>query len=83
MKLYQVFDCQDMPQQVRANFYQWSEHVGNDCYIIVDLTDFKNMTAEIFKEECGYNDTDGGALFMQWLLDNGATDEAVLVNHWW
>lgn len=32
MKLMKVFDCQDMPDHVRKQFFEISEK-GNDCYV--------------------------------------------------
>lgn len=83
MKVMQVFDCQSMPDDVRSNFFKNTDHVGNDVYLSVDLTDFKNLSLEEYKEEYAYDGGDGGVLYLQWLLDNGATDDEVLVNHWW
>jgi hypothetical protein len=83
MKYMQVFDCQDMPADVKENFYRQTEEYGNDCYIRVYLKDFKNMSGIEYKEEYGYDGTDGGALYLKWLVENGATDDVVLVNLWW
>ena len=33
MKLMKVFDCQDMPDDIRDDFFNHFEGVGNDVYI--------------------------------------------------
>lgn len=64
MKLMQVFDCQDMPDNVRKEFYESYEQ-GNDVYVSWHRDYMENEVVE------------------QWLVENGATDRQVLINHWW
>lgn len=33
MKLMKVFDCQDMPDNVRKEFFGAYDDKGNDCYV--------------------------------------------------
>ncbi len=36
MKMMKVFDCQDMPDDVRSEFMGWACQ-GNDCYVTVSV----------------------------------------------
>lgn len=75
MEIMQVFDCQDMPDIIRTEFYQDHE-AGNDSYVKVRFDEFKHNPAHRW-------DDSPWPLYYQWLLDNGATDNTVLVAHWW
>lgn len=83
-KIMKVFDCQDMPEDIRRVFFDAHEE-RNDSYVLWTL------------ETAGINDTDTDKdydadhkLIDQWLIDNGAkpgepgrSGETVLINHWW
>lgn len=74
-----VFDCQDMPDDVRTYLFE-SSYQGNDCYVSQEVfgpTYFdEDSNTDIECEE--YN------IVCQWLLDNGATiGEYVIISHWW
>lgn len=83
MKLMQVFDCQDMPPEVRQAFFDDHEAV-NDVYVKVWMNEFKALTEEEWRKSHAYGGrADQSRLYYQWLVDNGATDSEVLVAHWW
>ena len=70
-----VFDCQDMPDEVREDFFL-STQQGNDCLVTVYVDDESLDEAE----------QDDGNLVsvILWLRENGAIeDEKVIVKHWW
>lgn len=75
-EMKKVFDCQDMPDDVRNAFFATSEQ-GNDCYVNVGVTDGDMMEAEDFDTE--------RSLVINWLWANGASpeDDSVIVQHWW
>lgn len=69
-KLMKVFDCQDMPNDIKKIFFELYTDRGNDVYIKHALGDDNSY------EE--YKRVDG------WLIENKATlDENVLINYWW
>lgn len=81
--MMKVFDCYDMPKELRREFFDRSE-AGNDCYVSYFLeADCTTMSCD--KEECSdncefikYNN------IQKWLLENGAIpDEHVLIKHSW
>lgn len=86
VKLQKVFDCQDMPKDIRTYFFDnYGEGKSNDVYITVYIegscdinvckNDYKCWSCTFRK----YN------IVEQWLLDNGATekDDSVIVKRWW
>lgn len=83
-KLKKVFDCQDMPPEVRRAFFDWAQSgdpVSNRCYV--------SFQGDISKEidEPGLYNQDAIPIFHtihKWLIANGAglLDE-VLIHHWW
>jgi len=81
-KKLKVFDCQDMPEDVRKIFFNIAKS-ENDSYI------------NWYTEETHY-DWDGAGIkgheiIDKWLIENGADPrvkparfgEKVLINHWW
>lgn len=79
--MMKVFDCQDMPDDVREKFFKLcsgGNSVGNDCYVTWYPVHpfFEEEGVLIVNEDCSIVDT--------WLLENGANeDETVIVQHWW
>lgn len=74
-----VFDCQDMPKEIKRAFFEYMEK-GNDCYVALfieeDLEEDELGEIPFFSKE--YN------RLIKWLLENGAEDgEEVLIRHWW
>jgi len=79
MRKMKVFDCQDMPEDIRAIFFGLYEHIKcNDVYVNHELE----------------NDTDPPVEYQKldaWLIANGAKGaknehshgEEVLIKHWW
>jgi hypothetical protein len=81
-KTLKVFDCQDMPEDVRKTFFDYVES-GNDCYIDWDIASMA-WTDEALA---------GAQLIDNWLIANGAEGpssspdgdvpgECVLIKHW-
>jgi hypothetical protein len=78
-KIMKVFDCQDMPENIRQMFFELCES-GNDCY--VDWT-INGTTDEYITDEEKAIDA--------WLISNGAngapseddSGEDILIRHWW
>jgi hypothetical protein len=91
MKLMKVFDCTDMPDNIRKAFFKAMEggnSVGNDVY--VDwynleeheylIKDLENKDFDLYGEEHISN----AVLVNTWLLENGANiGEEVIIKHWW
>lgn len=77
-KTQKVFDCQEMPDDVREVFFS-GKYQGNDCYV----------SHEVFQEHyLDDNDqvqvSEEFSIVDNWLLDNGAfPGEYVLISHWW
>ncbi len=77
-KTKKVFDCQDMPEDLKRKFFELDDHNrGNDCYI--DWWIASDMDAD-----------ENTKAIDQWLIDNGADPgtkdkcgEEVLIKHWW
>jgi hypothetical protein len=69
-EMLKVFDCQKMPKDERKSFFDYYDN-GNDVYITY------------YNEEAAFSE--GDALFVKWLFENGMTsdDEVVLIKHWW
>lgn len=74
MKLMQVFDCTDMPRDVKKAFFERNEGKGNDTYVTWSINDR------------GYGDEEDAqiALVDKWLLTQHLMiDSEVLISHWW
>lgn len=69
-EMMKVFDCQDMPKEVRNSLFAYYDNVGNDVYV----THYNEEEPDEDSPE-----------FVQWLYDGGMTskDEFVLIKHWW
>lgn len=81
-EMKKVFDCQDMPPDVRTYFFELHE-ASNDTYVSHEvfaptfLDEADDGTEQILPCE-DYSIVDA------WLLENGAfVGEYVLINHWW
>lgn len=94
----QVFDCQDMPDDIRRFFFNYQEGIGNDCYVkwqVYDYEDGKSKKDLKGDEEIIYirKDTDnedewsyyikGENPVSDWLFVNGSEIGDVIVQHWW
>ena len=80
MKVMQVFDCTDMPEDVHAAFYSRTEGTGNDCYV--------NWYTDECLDEDYVTYGDRGDLNIRlvdkWLhTQTPSLDKEVLINHWW
>lgn len=75
-KIMKVFDCQDMPRDLRREFFRLWDNKGNDVF--VDWT-------------LGDSDDDVSKQIDEWLIANGAESakdessesETVLIKYWW
>ena len=75
METLKVFDCQDMPDKIREQFF-YREARDSDCYVAWWVE--PKITQETGNQNEDYTPVDG------WLLEQGATvDEKVLIHHWW
>lgn len=72
--MMKVYDCQDMPEDVRNAFFASCDHDhGNDCLVTWNV-----FSLDV--EEYGDNHFE----VSNWLLANGADDnEDVVIKHWW
>lgn len=79
MRLMKVFDCQDMPKEVRHVFYEETEGEGNRCNDIHVSWDIAGDW-----RDCD-GDTPNEKLIDDWLFANGANreDKEVIVKRWW
>ncbi len=74
-----VFDCQDMPDDVRRAFFE-STYAGNDCYV-------NYWIAEVPEED--YREDPTKKLVDDWLKQfplspsEMAGDDPVIIKHWW
>lgn len=83
MKLMQVFDASSMPEEAFDAFCEDVEP-SNGSYHKVFLNEFRALTEEEWKKTHAYGSrADKSRLYYQWLLDNGATDDVVLVGASW
>jgi len=80
-KVKKVFNCQDMPEDIRKMFFEVSE-AGNDCYVDYWIGDTQWEEGDKWGEK--YIAID------KWLVENGAKPatekkcgEEVLIKHWW
>lgn len=81
-KLKKVFNCQDMPEDIKDMFFERNSDPshGNDCYV--------DWYIKGTKEE--YMSPEEKAIDA-WLIANGANDapsendsgEEVIISHWW
>lgn len=72
MENYKVFDCQEMPSDIREKFFSTTEGKSNDCYV--------NWWVDIDPGHYG----DKHVEISKWLIKDGAEDgDKVLIKHWW
>ncbi len=75
-----VFDCQDMPPEVKKTFFNLTSDYSNDTYTrwtvgFIDQEDPDDYDEDVI----GWY-----KLVDDWLASNGAgEEEEVLVSHWW
>ena len=83
MEEMKVFDCQEMPDDVRAAFFKLNEGKINDVFVPHQIgypDDYPDPdptpdVAEAMKDAEAVD---------KWLMEHGAEDEEnVLVKHWW
>lgn len=76
-EMLKVFNCWDMPDDVRQVFFERCEQ-GNDCYV-----GWWPTPAE-YLEDCVTQVNEDNTIVDDWLLNNGALPhEKVLVSHSW
>lgn len=91
MKIMQVFDCTDIEDSATlTRFYDMGREYGNglsnESYLKVDLTAYKEYLNGTLEPEWKYEfleEESKNFQVYQWLIDNGATDNEVLVAYWW
>lgn len=79
-RMMKVFDCQDMPEDLRKEFFALWDDRGNDTFV-------KWGIAESIYE----SDDDINKRIDDWLVENGAdaapgdddSGECVLISYWW
>ncbi len=79
-EMLKIFNCQDMPDDVREIFWDRTMYVSNDCYVAW------NLEPSTYKDDEGVaHQNEDYTIVDDWLLMNGATtnDNKVLVSHWW
>lgn len=77
-EMLKVFDCQDMPDDVRQVFFEMCEQ-GNNCYVA-----WWPCEATYLDDNDVRTDNPDHSKVDQWLLENGANpDEKVIVRHSW
>lgn len=67
MIMMKVFDCQEMPDEVRSEFFGWA-CAANDCYVAVTVE---------FEEWCPK------MIVSWLLANGAEESETVLIEHWW
>jgi hypothetical protein len=74
MKRMKVFDCQDMPEDLRTEFFE-DEREGHGRGNDVFISWYINYSTDPSPAQIAIN---------KWLIENGAKDdEEVLIRHWW
>jgi hypothetical protein len=80
-KLMKVFDCQEMPDDVREAFFSNTEGMySNDCYINYWIAECP---------EIDYEDNDPHKVVDMWLKQfplspsEASGEEPVIIKHWW
>jgi hypothetical protein len=64
-KLLKVFDCQDMPDNIRRQFFDETDHAhGNDVYIDFVLEDEDNSVVKWFRKHGA--DTEDEVVVKRW-----------------
>lgn len=78
-EMIKVFDCQQMPDDVRNKFFEQTDGPGNDCYISWW------PTAQQYQEDDGtWQDHPDHTIVDNWLVAYGAeVNEKVIIKHWW
>lgn len=84
MKLMQVFDCQDMPSNIREEFFDVTDDMvsSNDVHINWYVGECDDTTYEMYgeKEDAQHRLVD------TWLKEDCGTElisEEVLIKRWW
>jgi hypothetical protein len=85
-----VFDCQDMPEDVKVYFFEhYGEGKSNDAYINVWLEGNCTATKEFLSlcdaecDPCQYREYD---IVSKWIFEQGIDKEStdyVIVKRWW
>ena len=86
-----VFDCTDMPENVLKKYYDITRGKSNDIWLNWYVHDEQYKPEEhpenteilYTDERIGYVVKRGVDIISDWLMDNGAKREEVLIKHWW
>lgn len=70
-KIRKIFDCQDMPEDLRKSFFRlWD--MGNNSF------------TEWIVGDSIYEEDDPSIQIEKWLIENGAEEgEEVCIHYWW
>lgn len=74
-----VFDCQQMPDNVRTVFFEQTDGPGNDCYI-----SWWPQSPTYVEDDGSIATNDDHTIVDTWLVANGAdVHEKVIIKHYW
>lgn len=81
--LQKVFDCQDMPDDIKEIFFNQNE-CGNDCLVYYTVNWLKQAIEEDGTESHDCYDLSNEEKLDNWLIENGAlNNELIIISHWW
>jgi hypothetical protein len=81
--LQKVFDCQDMPDDIKEIFFNQNE-CGNDCLVYYTVNWLKQAIEEDGTESPDCYDSSNEEKLDNWLIENGAlNNELIIISHWW
>lgn len=79
-KRTKVFDCYDMPKDVKSAFFDCTDDAGNHCYVSWYIGSIEEEDPEDYEKKVleQYRKVD------KWLIEQGAKNkEKVIVEHSW
>jgi hypothetical protein len=90
-KMMKVFECMDMPDNIRKILFKLTEHIGgNDCYVMYTIHNEDFSQLDMNKPDNIKWVSDKNALD-NWFIENGANSakdensegEDIIVSRWW
>jgi len=73
-KIYKVFDCTDMPEEILAKFYEDTRGISNDVYLKRYVLDCQKPVELVHPDKCCYKDK----LELEPITDNEIYSEEIL-----